>query len=592
MKPKLILHAGTHKTGTTAVQAFAAEHRAALAARGILYPDLAPLGIAHAYPQHRFAHALAGADKTLGPADAVRLAALWAEAAAARGAVVFVSAEPLYRYALTEPGGDWRAGRARYLDRLAAALAPFEVEAALVFRRPDDFVRSLFQENVSRARTPKWARFPAFRAHAVGGALRYADNAALFAERFARLRGLVYEDLPGGAGFAPAVLKALGLDAAGLAPVGVVRESFSPAQTHAKLALHRIVGDGASKAALQGFLRRPEVTALLAEHLGPGPFDLWENAAARDDFLEAEAPGNRTAARGGVSRARDAVPAAARPRPAGSRLRRGAGGAARRDGDRDRDDPRAGRRRAGGARPTRPFPRESRGAAARRPAADPRLRRDRRRDEGGHDEPLPLSRRASADRRLPQEGARLLRRAAASQARRGAVFRALARLRPEPSPLRARGLAELFEVSALRPGPVAHGAIHRRAGRAVQADLHPARPDRADRVACRAQHRAPPGAAPGRAVRGRGRGLELRAPARPVPAALRPRGPAGAEPRRAAATIPGRWSRAPSAFSASRRRPISRSAPPPTRAATPTAAPSSVSTPASARRCARTCAPT
>lgn len=299
MKPKLVLHAGAQKTGTTAIQAFAARHRAALARRGVLYPDLTPIGVEHAFPHHRFAHALAGR-KGLAPADATRVAGLWAEAAARSGATVLLSAEPLYRYGLRETGGGeddaragargWRTARARYLDRLAAALAPFEVETVLVFRRPDDYVRSLYQENVMRASRPKWPDFAAFRAHALGGALRYAENAGLFAERFARLTCRVYEDLPPGPGFAAAFFAAIGLDAAGLAPVGVVRASLSPAETEAKRVLNAAAFDPGLNGRLVKWLKSPEAAALTARHLGPGPFGLWESGDVRAAFLEAAAP--------------------------------------------------------------------------------------------------------------------------------------------------------------------------------------------------------------------------------------------------------------------------------------------------------------
>ena len=117
------------------------------------------------------------------------LPALWAEEAKRLGADVLVSAEPIYRHVLHRKGPrrNWVQGRRRYLARLAAALAPFEVEVVLVFRRPDDFVRSLFQENVTKP--PKagveWTEdFAAFRRHAAKGALRYAESAELFAEHF------------------------------------------------------------------------------------------------------------------------------------------------------------------------------------------------------------------------------------------------------------------------------------------------------------------------------------------------------------------------------------------------------------------------
>lgn len=292
MKPKLILHAGTHKTGTTAIQAFAARHRAALAARGVLYPDLTPIGLEHNYPQHLFAHALAGKGKTrLSPGDAVRVAGLWAEAAAETGATVFLSSEPLYRYSLREPGDDWRAARGRYLDRLAEALAPFDVETVLVFRRPDDYVRSLFQENVMRASRPKWESFPAFRDHALGGALRYADNAALFAERFPSLTCLIYEDLPRGPEFCQAFFAAIGVDARGLEPVGVVRESLTPAETQAKIVLNRADFDPSRNGRVVKWLKSKKISGLISGSLGSGPFGIWEDASARDAFLAAAAPG-------------------------------------------------------------------------------------------------------------------------------------------------------------------------------------------------------------------------------------------------------------------------------------------------------------
>ena len=148
---RLILHAGSHKTGTTAIQTFAMSNRAALAERGWIYPGLAPFaddGKHAAHPVRARArpssakscsrHATRGGCRAAGRAQAK-----------AAGVDVFVSAEPLYRHVLPRKGPrDWLSGRRAYLGRLAKVLAPFEVEPVLVFRRPDDFVRALYQENV------------------------------------------------------------------------------------------------------------------------------------------------------------------------------------------------------------------------------------------------------------------------------------------------------------------------------------------------------------------------------------------------------------------------------------------------------------
>ena len=46
-KPDLVLHAGTHKTGSTAIQTFLARHRNRLQAAGLLYPTLAGDPLSH-----------------------------------------------------------------------------------------------------------------------------------------------------------------------------------------------------------------------------------------------------------------------------------------------------------------------------------------------------------------------------------------------------------------------------------------------------------------------------------------------------------------------------------------------------------------
>jgi hypothetical protein len=47
---KLILHIGTHKTGTTSLQAWLANNREALAANGVSYPHAT---VAHGSGHHR-----------------------------------------------------------------------------------------------------------------------------------------------------------------------------------------------------------------------------------------------------------------------------------------------------------------------------------------------------------------------------------------------------------------------------------------------------------------------------------------------------------------------------------------------------------
>ena len=290
---RLILHAGTHKTGTSAIQSFARTHRAALLARGWLYPGLAGLAEDGTAPHHIFAHALAGRSELVTALDAMDLPRAWAEEAERHGADLFLSAEPFYRHVLQQERtrGDWLVGRRRYLARLAKVLAPFEVEVLLVYRRPDDFVRSLFQENMTKPPKgeAKWADFAAFRRHAANGALRYAESAVLFAERFPRVRCLIYEDFAGDPEFCRRILAEVGIDAGRLAEAGVVRRSLTPAATLAKCFLNQAPLDERQNAKVLKWLKSPAAAELIAEHLGAGPFDLWESQGARQALLDARA---------------------------------------------------------------------------------------------------------------------------------------------------------------------------------------------------------------------------------------------------------------------------------------------------------------
>ena len=81
---RLLLHVGTHKTGTTAIQTFAMRHRAALLERGLLFPTLEPDLPQHSLPHHVLAHTVAGQRTNLDMNRIPDLVARWHEAAEAR----------------------------------------------------------------------------------------------------------------------------------------------------------------------------------------------------------------------------------------------------------------------------------------------------------------------------------------------------------------------------------------------------------------------------------------------------------------------------------------------------------------------------
>ena len=146
---KLILHAGTHKTGTTSIQNVLRKNRIWLAQRGLYYP-MGHLGWGgnREVPHHDFAHALA---------DYHRPELMWAwgmlqemHAHGLMGQTVIFSCEALYRHTLGDRGyaitPTFWADREAYLHRIARWFRHFEIRPILYFREPESFAVSLKHE--------------------------------------------------------------------------------------------------------------------------------------------------------------------------------------------------------------------------------------------------------------------------------------------------------------------------------------------------------------------------------------------------------------------------------------------------------------
>jgi hypothetical protein len=287
---RLFLHAGTHKTGTTAIQTFAMRHRAALLDRGLLFPTLEPDLPGRSMPHHVLAHTVAGQRTGLDLNRIPDLVARWRETAEKAGAAVLISAEPIYRHVLSKgPDEKWTDGRRRYLKRLARLLAPFDVEPVLVFRRPEDFARSSFQERVMKSSSAPWGSFAEFRDQAID-IRKYFRNAKILQAVFGTLRAMTFEDLTEGGPVPQNFFRALGVDVSDLDDGGVVRESLGPRETAVKLALIRRSYPPDRNAAVLDWLRAPDTTARIDAIFGPGPFGIWESAAALEVFRAQTAP--------------------------------------------------------------------------------------------------------------------------------------------------------------------------------------------------------------------------------------------------------------------------------------------------------------
>lgn len=149
---QLLFHVGTHKTGTTAIQAYMSQCRAELAAQGILYPSLRPGLWREREAHHKVVQAVARHSVI----DRARLRRYrrWLEAAGKRSRLTVLSAEPVYRHVIGDVTPDdvpgWFAAHRTYLNRLAAWLAGFDVRPVVYFRQPDVLAISMYKEHVVR----------------------------------------------------------------------------------------------------------------------------------------------------------------------------------------------------------------------------------------------------------------------------------------------------------------------------------------------------------------------------------------------------------------------------------------------------------
>ncbi len=131
-RPRLVLHIGTSKTGTTTLQWACDSARERLAARGVLYPAL---DLHQPVPKHQWlVHDLFAGGGGL----AARLARVADAAAAARAHTVLLSSEGVYHH--------WTDFAPAARAALPAALAPFDVLVWCVVREPVAFALSVYAQ--------------------------------------------------------------------------------------------------------------------------------------------------------------------------------------------------------------------------------------------------------------------------------------------------------------------------------------------------------------------------------------------------------------------------------------------------------------
>ena len=283
-RPRLLLHAGFHKTGTTAIQEFAAGNREALQSLGICYPAFKPSGVAKNQSHNRLAHSLARTGKSgaLDDVEVRRLLKWWRILCGEYR--LFVSAEALSRHVDPVGGADWKRQRIAYLQRSGRFLADFEVEPILVLRRQADFVHSVYFENIMKASRRGFWPFARFRDYLAERHLRFEDNIDAFVEVFGNVRVLIYEDLACSDAFCARFFEDLGVDVHGLVEPGRVRASLSPGQARIKRTLLPVIFTPAQSRWINAALRNPRIKRLAERILDDGGTGMWEGVSSRNDW--------------------------------------------------------------------------------------------------------------------------------------------------------------------------------------------------------------------------------------------------------------------------------------------------------------------
>jgi len=180
-----------------------------------------------------------------------------------------------------------------YLERLKALFEPFfEIEIILVLRRPDDFARSLYQEQIMRGSLRDQAGLEDF-IEKQRDRFDYPALLARFENTFPAVKVLTYEALCERGDLCASFFAGLGIDLGAIdqaEAVGSVRASLTPQQTVLKLRLnpelersaplpHRPSGTPSNRAnrTLLAWLRSDSVVGLLAA-LYPEPrYSFWRD---------------------------------------------------------------------------------------------------------------------------------------------------------------------------------------------------------------------------------------------------------------------------------------------------------------------------
>lgn len=150
---KLTLHVGSHKTGTTSIQAALTENRQQLLQEGILYPDISPIFPFSKEAHHGLAHEMARDDANSAK-NVKECIALIKKQAEKHNASIVLSSEAFYRHELVGKSigsNDELSDREAYVARMAALFQDFDVGILLYLRHPISFAESLYATKLTNS---------------------------------------------------------------------------------------------------------------------------------------------------------------------------------------------------------------------------------------------------------------------------------------------------------------------------------------------------------------------------------------------------------------------------------------------------------
>lgn len=271
---RLILHAGTHKTGTSTIQRALYDNRDRLRDHGVVYPDPQAWFGGTSYAHHPLVHAVARQDDDLLTARRM-LSAVHEQTRPEE--VVLLSAEPAYRHVLAHEGGGWWHRHRAFLKALAEELVDFDTEVVLVFRRRDGFIESIYHERAAHGFDKP---FDAVVANA-DRLLDYDAQVDAFAEAFPATRTLSYEDLAG-PDLVADFLAALELPVPQLETGEWERQSVDARLSLWMVAAHREDPDPELVVQRRRFAKNPVSDDLFEDY---GRVTLWTDPGARKELL-------------------------------------------------------------------------------------------------------------------------------------------------------------------------------------------------------------------------------------------------------------------------------------------------------------------